>query len=500
MVPFVSLQLDRRSAVPLNRQLYDELRAAVLSGRLAHGARLPSTRTLALDLKVSRNTVTGAFDQLLAEGYLEGKVGSGTYVAGAVPEEFLRVSAAPAPARAAAVEPRLSRRGDMLRDTPATMTRDIAVPAPFRPGIPALEAFPTKLWARIAARLLRHARAELLTYGHPAGYAPLREAIAEYLRAARGVRCTAAQVMVTAGSQQALDLAARVLLDPGETVWVEDPGYLGARGAFRAAGLRCAPVPVDEEGMNLAAAEAREPGARMAYVSPSHQYPIGVTMSLGRRMALLDWARRTQAWIVEDDYDSEFRYAGRPLAALQGIDTAGRVIYTGTFSKVLFPGIRLGYMVVPEAVVDAFVSARALADRHGPALEQGIVAEFLSEGHFARHVRRMRALYQERQEVLVALLQRDLSGVVEAAPAEAGMHLVAWLPKGASDVRASAAAAANGIIAPAISGYSMRYRTRPALLLGYACVSPRQAREAVRRLGAAMLDLGSEWPMTRRRR
>jgi GntR family transcriptional regulator/MocR family aminotransferase len=377
----------------------------------------------------------------------------------------------------------------MLADTPVA-------PAPpaegggqaFRPGIPALDAFPRDLWARMAARVYRHAGAGLLSYGEPAGYLPLRRAIAEYLRAARGVNCAAGQVIVTSGSQQALDLAARLLLDPGDAAWVEDPGYLGARGALTAAGVRCAPVPVDGEGLSVTGGEAIEPRARMAYVSPSHQYPLGVTMSLARRMALLAWARRRGAWIVEDDYDSEFRYAGRPLAALQGLDPAGRVIYIGTFSKVLFPALRMGYMVVPAAVVDAFAAARALADRHPPGPSQAVVAEFLSEGHFARHIRRMRTLYAERQAALVSAARRHFTGLLELSPADAGMHLVAWLPDGVDDREASRRAAAAGVSAPALSRYSVRAAVSPALLLGYAALNNRTIGQGAERLASAMLN------------
>ena len=489
MVPFINLSLDRRAARPLQRQIYDELRTAVLAGRLSPGARLPSTRTLADDLGVSRNTVTGAFEQLLAEGYLEGRTGSGTYVAASLPEDLLRVMEAPsASSRRSASALKLSARGAALASIPVSPARDVGSSQAFRPGIPALDEFPRDVWARMASRVLRHARTDVFGYGDPAGYPRLRQAIAEYLRAARGVRCTAGQVIVTAGSQQALDLAVRLLLDPGDTAWVEDPGYMGARGAFLAAGIRCAPVAVDAEGLSVVDGQARAPQARLAYVSPSHQYPVGVTMSLARRMALLAWARERRAWIVEDDYDSEFRYAGRPLAALQGLDTADRVIYTGTFSKVLFPALRLGYLVAPESIVDAFTSARALADRHSPVLEQALVAEFLSEGHFARHVRRMRALYDERQQILVGALRKELGALLEVAPPEAGMHLVAWLPEHVRDAEISRKAGAAGISVPAVSMYAMRRRTRPGLLFGYAALNGRLIREGVRKLAGAMLD------------
>ena len=483
MVPFIALQLDRRSRVPLQRQLYDEIRTAILSGRLAPGARVPATRVLASDTGTSRNTVSGAFDQLLSEGYLEGKVGSGTYVARMLPEDLLRVTRQPGPSRPVIARACLSRRGRMLGGIPASLrSREIATEQAFRTGLPAFDEFPRALWARLGARLLRHAPSAVLTYGDPAGYRPLRRAIAEYLRAARGVSCSAEQVIVTAGSQQALDLAARLLLDPGDAAWVEDPGYLGARGALRAAGVRSIPVPVDSGGLSVVEGEKRAPEAHLACVTPSHQYPLGMTMPLSRRTSLLAWARRHRAWIVEDDYDSEFRYSGRPLQALQGLDPIGCVIYTGTFSKVLFPSLRLGYMVVPESLVDTFVSARALADRHPPGLEQAIVAEFLAEGHFARHVRRMRTLYAERQEALVLALGRELAVAIEASPAEAGMNLTAWLRGNASDLELSNKAAQVGVVVTPVSAYALEVKPRPGLLLGYAAFSTRQIREGVRKL------------------
>jgi GntR family transcriptional regulator / MocR family aminotransferase len=377
----------------------------------------------------------------------------------------------------------------MLATTPvAPVARGGVSACAFRPGIPALDAFPRDLWARIAARQCRQSKPDIFSYGDPAGYPPLRRAIAEYLRAARGVNCTWEQVIVTSGSQQALDLAARVLLDPGDTAWVEDPGYFGVRGAWTAAGVHCAPVPVDAEGLNVAQGELSAPRARMVYVSPSHQYPLGVTMSLARRMALLAWARRRSAWIAEDDYDSEFRYAGRPLAALQGLDTGGRVIYIGTFSKVLFPALRLGYMVAPAGTVDAFAAARALADRHPPGPSQALVAEFLMEGHFARHVRRMRTLYAERQAALVSAARREWDGLLEVSPADAGMHLVAWLAKGANDRGVSNRAAAAGVSAPPLSAYCHSVVARPALLLGYAAINARKIQEGARRLTGAMIN------------
>ncbi len=433
VVTIGALGLDRGVGVPLHRQLYEGLREAILSGRLRPGARLPSTRALAADLGASRNTVLAAFGQLLAEGYVEGRVGAGTTVASTLPETLLRAHPEARAAERPGRRPRLSRRGALLVGTRAALARGAVAARPFRPGLPGLELFPFDLWTRLVARRWRRVPRQLLDYGDPAGYAPLRDAIAAYLREARAVRCEAGQVIVVTGAQQAVDLAARVLLDPGDTAWVEDPGYPGARGALVAAGIRLAPVPVDGEGLDVGRGARQAPHARLVYVTPSHQYPLGVTMSLHRRLALLEWASRSGAWILEDDYDSEYRYGGRPLAALQGLDTAGRVIYVGTFSKVLFPSLRLGYLVVPPELVDAFVAARALADRHSPSVTQAALADFIDGGHFARHVRRTRALYAERQAALVRAVRRALRGLLDVTPAEAGMHLLGWLPAGVDD-------------------------------------------------------------------
>jgi GntR family transcriptional regulator/MocR family aminotransferase len=294
------------------------------------------------------------------------------------------------------------------------------------------------------------------------------------------------QVIVVSGSQQALDLSARVLLDPGDAVWVEDPGYMGARGALSGAGARLVPVPVDEEGLEVAKGIEREPGARLACVTPSHQYPLGVTMSLGRRLELLGWAGRSGAWVIEDDYDSEYRYTGRPLEALQGLDTGGRVLYVGTFSKVLFPALRLGYLVVPPDLVDAFASARELTDRHPPTVEQAVLAGFIDEGHFVRHLRRMRALYARRQAALVEEAAHELPGLLDVGPAAAGLHLVGWLPEGEDDREASRRAANRGVEAPPVSLYGAELRVRGGLMLGYAAVAEREMRGGVRRLAEAL--------------
>ena len=483
-IPFIDLRLDPSAPQPLYRQLYEALRGAVLAGQLASGSRLPPTRTLARQLGISRYTVVSAFDQLLAEGYLRGHTGSGTFVSGELPD-------VPAPTpimgpEGAATRPHLSRRGLLLASTSVTAVPEEGRPRAFRPGQPALDHFPAASWARIAARLYRRPPHELLTYGAIAGYRPLREAIADYLRAARGIRCRPEQVIVVSGSQQALDLAARVLLDPDDAAWVEDPGFPGARAALEGAGARLIPVPVDAEGLDVRAGEREAPAARLAYVTPSYQYPLGVTLSLPRRLALLDWARRAGAWVLEDDYDSEFRYDGRPLAALAGLDGTGQVIYLGTFSKVLFPALRLGYLVVPEAVVDAFSHARALAGRHAPTLEQAVLAGFIAEGHFARHIRAMRALYQERQAVLVDAARADLAGLLDVAPSAAGMHLIGRLAHASDDQVVAERAAREGVEVRALGAHALRASPYPGLLLGYTALDAAEIRAGVLRLGRAV--------------
>jgi GntR family transcriptional regulator / MocR family aminotransferase len=481
---------DGSAATSRYQQLYENLRGAVLTGRLAPGTRLPATRVLAAELGVARNTVVNAFEQLVAEGYLESRPGDGTYVSPALPDDRLTVKTARRSARrpAAPVQPPLSRQSQAVSAARLGVWDEDGPPRPFRPDLLALDHFPLALWARLVSRNWRHSATSLLGYGDPAGYRPLREAVATYLGAARGVHCTPEQVFITNGAQQGIDLAVRTLLDPGEEVWVENPGYRGARGALIAAGVHLAPVPVDHEGLQVESGIASAPGARAVYVTPSHQYPTGVTMSLTRRLALLEWAQRSGGWIIEDDYDSEYRYTGRPLSSLQGLDTSDRVIYIGTFSKVLFPALRLGYLVAPPAVVDAFARLRALTDRQSPTIDQAVLADFITEGHFARHIRRMRVLYGERQALLVDAAGRELAGLIEITDAEAGLHVVGWLPAGVDDRAVSQAAAAAGVDAQPLSANALSPLARGGLVLGYAALDEAAIYEGVRRLAGVLGD------------
>jgi GntR family transcriptional regulator/MocR family aminotransferase len=488
-IALIGVGLDPYSAAPRHRQLYDALRAAILAGRLAPGARLPSSRTLAAEVGCSRNTVLAAFEQLSAEGYLNGKVGSGTTVAVTPPDSALRVPTAPRAPRAAPGRRALpARRGARLA-TVHVVQHGVTGSRPFRPGVPALDEFPSSIWSRLVARWTRAAPRSLLEYGPAAGYPPLREAIAVYLREARGVHCAVEQVIIVSGSQQGIDLTARVVLEPGDSVWLEDPGYPSARAALAAAGMRVCPVPVDAEGLDVADGARRAPQARLAYVTPSHQFPLGVTMSLARRLALLEWARRSGGWILEDDHDSEYRYASRPLAAVQGLDRTGCVIYLGTFSKVLFPALRLGYLVVPPSLVDAFTAARDLVDRHSPSLTQAALADFIADGHFARHIRRHRTLYAARQAALVAAARR-VAGALDVAPADAGMHLVGWLPAGVDDRTVAAAAAEHGVEAPPLAAYRARAAGRGGLVLGYSGYDEHAIARGVDALEPALRSAG----------
>jgi GntR family transcriptional regulator / MocR family aminotransferase len=495
-VALAGIDLDRRSSVPLSIQIYEGLRRAILRGQLRSGTRLPSTRSLAEEYEVSRNTTVFAYEQLLAEGYVEAKIGSGTCVARSLPDELLSVGAAVTdagyrPSSRRTVSPRGKLLSVFRRRWPPDQNpiRPLTIPHPPRPfdsGLPDTGVFPFKIWSQLLAKHWRRPGHGLLTHGDPAGFSPLREAIAEYLRTARAVQCEVDQVFVINGSQQGLDLAARLLVDSGDAALLEDPGYPGARAALEATGARLIRLPVDAQGANIHGIKEPVSNVRLIFVTPSHQFPLGVTMNVARRLALLDRANRWRAWILEDDYDSEYRYRGRPLPSLQGLDRTGRVIYMGSFSKTLFPSLRLGFLVLPRELVESFRHARSITDGHSPITEQAVLADFIADGHFARHIRRMRALYQERQSVLVEAIRQELSGLLEVQPSDGGMHVVGWLPKGVHDVVASQRAAACGVFARPLSSCSIGKLTRGGLLLGYAALNRNQIREGVQKLGAAL--------------
>ncbi|MEO8706543.1 MAG: PLP-dependent aminotransferase family protein [Kofleriaceae bacterium] len=476
------LRLDPRAVMPLHEQIFRAARDRILAGELAPGVRLPSSRQLARDLGVARTTVLQALDGLAAEGFLVTRRASWTSVAPELPGNLVRTRP---PHLAANRPPRLSRVARSLKALPSGTTHLGAAPRAFRPGVPALDLFPIALWSRISARCHARASTALLQGAEPGGQRALREAIAAHVSAARGVRCTAEHVFVTTGTQQAFDEILRLVVDPGDPVWVEDPGYLGALRAVVGAHAKPIAVAVGDQGLDVAAGIARAPRARAVVLSPSHQYPLGVTLSLARRFALLRWAARARAIIIEDDYDSEFHHRGRPLMALHGLDTAGCVAYVGTFSKSMFPGIRLGYVVVPPALVDAFAAARASLSTPAPAFEQAALAAFIDGGHFATHLRRMRVAYRERSEALIAALAADCGDVLELAPCDTGMQLVATLRTRLSDRRVVDEAARAGVELAALSDYAIRSR-RTGLVFGFGCVPTSAMRAATQRLARAI--------------
>jgi GntR family transcriptional regulator / MocR family aminotransferase len=485
---FPAIAFDGDESTPLYRRLYAWIRSAILTGELRPGQKLPSTRYLAAELRVSRITVLCAFQQLSAEGYIESSAGSGTYVTKSIPDQVTRLGFGKQPrlinhSRCAGSR-RISQLSANISPFP---TLPFGIEA-FRVGLPALDHFPITIWSRLVARRWRQPKKEMLMYGDRMGYGPCREAIAEYVTTVRGVRCDASQVMIVNGSQQGLELSARALLDPGDPVWIEEPGYPGAVQAFRVVTGNLIPVPVDDDGLDVKAGIRRCPKARAAFITPSHQFPMGMTMSAGRRMMLVDWAFRNNAWILEDDYDSEYDFRKRPIAAVQGLDTNARVIYVGTFSKVLFPSLRVGYLVIPTDLAPAFCRVRQASDISHSTLEQAVLADFIREGHFARHIRRMRRLYLKRNQTLVAEIREQLGATVDIVSAQAGMHLVCLLPAGVEDTMVWQRAAKAGIASWPLSICYQKKPQRGGLVLGYGGVDQKQIQDGVKRLAAIIRE------------
>ena len=478
-VDLTGIRLD--PARGLSRQLYQALRERILDGRLGGRTRLPASRDLAGLLGVSRNTVSRAFDQLYAEGYIEGRVGAGTFVADLrEPSPRSAADSPPGPAHGPALRLLAEHR---LNPRPA------GPPRAFRVGVPAFDLFPFETWARLSARFWRRPPPEALGYGDPAGDWRLRELVAAYLRSSRGLTCTPEQVLITCGSQQAISLCAQLLLQAGERVAIENPGYRAAGHAFAVAGARLCGVPVDDEGLDTAALQALGT-CRLAYVTPSHQYPTGVTLSLARRLELLAWAERHDAWVIEDDYDGEYRYRGVPLAPLAALDRSGRVLYVGTFCKIAFPALRLGYLVLPPELVEPFAQRRALDMRHSEIGSQAVMAEFIAAGHFQRHVRRMREAARIRRD---ALLQGwpQVPGCAPLPAVEAGLHLSVRVESLQRETELVAAALAAGVEVSALSGYWLADSITPpdqraGLVLGFAAVPEAQ-------IGAALQALRKAW-------
>ena len=478
--------------VPMHARIYQHVRDAVLRGALPPGYRLPSSRTLADDLAVSRNTIEAAIGQLAAEGFLIRHDGRGTTVSPALPAEPRSGrrprAAAPRQPPAPWTDAALSSRG---RDTLAANHLIASVTGyTFAPCIPDADALPSSAWRSVLARRSRQWSGPDTAPPDRAGWRPLREAIAAYVVSSRGVRCDWRQVLVVASVQQGLGLIARMLLERGDAIWLEEPAYPGARAAFAAAGAHLVPVPVDDRGLDVAAGERLGPHARLAYVTPSHQYPLGVTLSLERRLALLDWARRRGAWIVEDDYDSEIRYVGRPLASIQGLDDAGRVIYAGTFGKVLFPSVRLAYLVLPQGLVDPLATAHEVAGGVVGTFVQSAVADFMESGRFPGHLRRLRELFAERRNALLDAAATEWPGLVRLGPADTGLHVTGHIDGTLDDRAISALAAGHRLDLPPLSGYYSTSTPARGLLVHYAGTPVPRIREGVAALARVLRDAG----------
>lgn len=472
------LKSGEHAGKPLYWQLYRRYRDAIASGKLRPGDRVPSVRALASELNVARGTVELAYQMLASEGYFSSRGPAGTFVSPALGKVNELASLPPAPAAA-----------------PESPEARIAVgmPRPLQLGLPALDAFPRKTWVRLAGRNLRAMDLAAMTYPDTAGYAPLRHAIAAYLGISRGIACTPSQVFVTAGYLGALELIRRSVLHPGDKGWFEDPGYLFARQFLVSAGMSLVAVPVDEAGMDVAYGLRRAAQARFAVVTPAHQSPTGATLSLARRLELLDWAGRNDAWIVEDDYDSEFRYHGRPLPALKSLDHDGRVLYTGTFSKVLFPGLRLAYLVVPPAHIDRFANAARTMGGAGAIQIQATVADFMTQGHFARHLRKMRALYAQRRGWLVDALGEVFGSELYVHPQAGGIQALAYLRHNLArrcDASLADAAHRHGLAVHALSRWQTRRGAPGGLLMGFTNIADARAALGLsRELQAAVRSL-----------
>lgn len=469
------LAVDRKSHKPIYQQIYEAYRAKIMRGDLRAAQPVASTRELARDLGISRLPVLNAYSQLLAEGHFESRAGSGTFIARTIPGQS--PSNGPHHKKGGAGPRLISARANALpRFERPTWAEHLGA---FQLGQPELRDFPLHLWSRLVSRFSRELKVGELQYGHPMGLSELRQALAAYLRTSRGVRCEPEQIMIVSGSQQALDLSSRVLLDAGSPVWVEEPGYWLVHHVLKAASCKLIPVPVDAEGLNVAAGTKLQKNARAVFVAPSHQYPLGVTMSATRRFELLQWAHKEGAWIVEDDYDSEYRYDSLPIASLQGLDTHNRVIYTGTFSKVLFPSLRLGYVVAPSDLVERFAALRQSMDICPSHSNQAVLAAFIREGHFTRHIRKMRRVYEERRKVLVEEIERELGGSSKLMGAEAGLHVSLLFGNKFQDRDIVEKASLQNLWLSALSLAYIGRSPRQGLVLGFGNTSVRQIPGAV---------------------
>lgn len=481
----LALSIDHAVPRTLSTQLVVALRELILSGGLRAGDRLPATRTIARDLGLSRTTVVEAFERLAIEGLIVSRTGAGSFVSQALAAHN-RSPASPSPPRAPKSRrpPRLARV--IARGSSAFFERLPHLPRAFTTALPAFDAFPMALWSRHVAKHWRAHRDVVMGYGSAHGFLPLRKAIATHLRANRGISCEAAQIFVVNGAQHGFQLISSMLLDPGDRVWFENPGAIGARNCFAAAGAKLVPVPVDDEGLVVEEGLRRAPHFRLAFVTPSHQQPLGSTMSLARRLALLKAAEAADAWIVEDDYDGEFCYRGHPPPTLKSIDTSGRVIYVGTFSKTLFPALRLGYFLSPPSLVETFERLMEAFFPGVPSNPQAVVADFMDEGHFSSHIRRMRKLYAERQEALQIAAGGKLAGLIEVARTDTGLHTIGYLPKDIPETEAAERAWARDITVAPIARYCIAPIAENGLVLGFSGVKPEEIAKGAGVLGEVL--------------
>lgn len=480
------ISFDRTSVIPLYQQLAEELRRAVLQGRLQPTQKLPPSRVLAKTLEISRATVTQSYEQLLSEGYFEARCGSGTFVCSQLPDDHLQPELLDRQGSELFNLSLLSRFGTDLLGVDQLDIADPQDEISFGFSSPAADQFPIKLWRQLLARHCHNAMSVLNYLPDAAGYLPLRKAIADYIGRARGVQCTAEQVIIVNGSQQALDLIARLTLDREDWVALEDPGYLGARHCFRGQGANLQGIPVDSEGLEVETLSQYGLPFKLLYVTPSHQFPTGVTLSLSRRLALLQWAEQTRTLILEDDYDSEYRYGDRPIPALQGLDRDNRVIYVGTFSKILFPSLRIGYLVVPTAWIPLVSRAKWLCDRQSPLLEQYALTDCIAEGHFERHIRRMRHLYNQRRQFLVNILKDCFGSRVTILGENAGIHLMAKIETALPDEIVIQAAKRLGVGLISAQNY---YLTTPKIgefIFGYAQLDETQIARGIQKLSQVL--------------
>jgi GntR family transcriptional regulator/MocR family aminotransferase len=482
---FGFLRLDSRKKTPLFRQLYNQLRNGILQGRLKAECRIPSSRDLMEQLAVSRTTIVTALDLLIAEGYLHTLRGRGTFVSSEIPDEQI-LPAGMSPEEIVQCSKKsnhLSDYGKTVQDSDRT-NWFTGTPIPFCPGEPALDEFPISIWSKIVRRVWKSLTAIDLSYGEPAGYFPLRSQIAEYLSVHRGVNCDTEQVMIVNGTQQAVDIVARIALNPGDQVLFENPGYISARSAFQKHGAEIVPLWVDDDGAMVEDAVRNFRTARLAYITPSHQFPMGVTLPIERRLELINWAQENDSLILEDDYDSEYRYSQKPLPCLQGLDRAARTIYVGSFSKVVFPALGLGYAIVPKQMVTAFQNALRLSSRPGSQVDQIVLSEFIREGHFVRHLRRMRKTHAFRRDVFVAEIQKHLADQLTVVGSSAGLHCTTILKTKTPDVDVAQRLEERGIIARPLSGYyapgTWSRHKQNGLVLGFACVPPAIIRKKIK--------------------